>query len=627
MSREQIEVPLSRLVPSAKNPRRVKPTREAHRRLVALIQSQVPFPTAGRASDGGPPKQYQVIAGGRRLAALKVIHRGKTDPKIPCILRDVDATTAEALALGENFGCEAMHPLDEAEAFANLATRDGKDAAAIAAEFGVVEHYVRQRMQLATLAPAIKSAYRNDQIDTGTAEAFAAVPVDRQLEVWQEVGGHPQHAAHVRNVIAHGWINAEHARFDLSTLPAAVVSRDLFGDQVLVERHAFLEAQTQALTARRKALLEAGWHEVVVGSRSEVQDRLYAMESPDREFDAATLRRLQRIADRKAKLLSKMEELGETEEAAFAKLQDRFDALQAAEEQIVRESPSYASEETKSLATMFLLIDPDGRVREECRVPRRRRTAGQRHGETAGVGPDGSTITVDRPAARTSEELNDKQRADSFTHQALGVREALLADGPARKRVLALILHTKVRSEALSIRHGANATTLASQGEGFLSPAFDRIERQRTKLGPFAEMHVVDDRDAFVRLGELSDATVDKLIDLLIVDCLTIHLYRRTELVGHLAGALNVDVRQYRRPDAAWLAGYQKIQLTHLIVALKGPLHAPAPERKKSELVAMLAKLFADAAEGTLEDKQLGERVNRWTLANLREEERASAAA
>ena len=34
---------------------------------------------------------------------------------------------------------EAMHPLDEAEAFAKLATGDGKDAQAIAAEFGVPE--------------------------------------------------------------------------------------------------------------------------------------------------------------------------------------------------------------------------------------------------------------------------------------------------------------------------------------------------------------------------------------------------------------------------------------------------------------------------------------------------------
>jgi hypothetical protein len=57
------------------------------------------------------------------------------------------------------------------------------------------------------------------------------------------------------------------------------------------------------------------------------------------------------------------------------------------------------------------------------------------------------------------------------------------------------------------------------------------------------------------------------------------------------------------------------------VVELKGPVHAPAPETKKSALVEVLAKLFADAAEGKLEDKRLEERVNGWLPSNLREVE------
>ena len=54
------------------------------------------------------------------------------------------------------------------------------------------------------------------------------------------------------------------------------------------------------------------------------------------------------------------------------------------------------------------------------------------------------------------------------------------------------------------------------------------------------------------------------------------------------------------------------------ITELKGAVHAPAPQRKKSELVELLAKLFADAADGTLEDKKLAEKLNSWLPANLR---------
>jgi ParB family chromosome partitioning protein len=158
----QLSVPLSRLVPSRRNPRKVKPGRDAHHRLVALIRSQgLLQPLVVRRVEG---KQYEVVAGDRRLKALREIHKGDGDPKIPCILRDVDIATADAMSLGENFGRESMHPLDEAEAFAKLASGESKDAKAIAAEFGVPEHYVRQRMKLATLADPVKSAHREGTI-------------------------------------------------------------------------------------------------------------------------------------------------------------------------------------------------------------------------------------------------------------------------------------------------------------------------------------------------------------------------------------------------------------------------------------------------------------------------------
>jgi hypothetical protein len=98
----------------------------------------------------------------------------------------------------------------------------------------------------------------------------------------------------------------------------------------------------------------------------------------------------------------------------------------------------------------------------------------------------------------------------------------------------------------------------------------------------------------------------------------------RTALVCQLAEELKVNVRDHWRPDAAWLSGYQKIQLAHLITQLKGPVHAPAPERKKSDLVAELDKLFTDAADGKLEDKPLAERLNRWLPSSLRQSEESS---
>jgi hypothetical protein len=53
---------------------------------------------------------------------------------------------------------------------------------------------------------------------------------------------------------------------------------------------------------------------------------------------------------------------------------------------------------------------------------------------------------------------------------------------------------------------------------------------------------------------------------------------------------------------------------------LRGQVYNPAREtRKKTELVEVLAALFADAAEGKLDDKKLAERANRWLPSNFRE--------
>jgi len=588
----------------------VKPTREAHHRLVAVIRSQgllqplVVRPLEGKA------KYFEVLAGHRRLRALQEIHRGNGDPKIPCILRDVDAATADAMSLGENFGREPMHPLDEAEAFAKLASNDGKDAKAIAAEFGVSEHYVRQRMKLATLADPVKATYREGKIDTATAETFAAVPEDRQLEVWKEVNGNPRHADHVRNVIAHAWVEAKHAVFDLSTLPPSAISQDLFGDRVLVERRAFMEAQVQALAQQRQALIEDGWAEVIAGRREDVQDQLYSMQRPEREFDQQTNRQLATLAARRQKLEKAAEKIDEADHAKLNRIQQRFETLEAQEQEIIEKAPEHYSEETKAAARSFLILDPDGRVHREYRLLHRR---GKHPSNDEGEG------SADKQKPPTSDDLSDRQLATTFTHQALAVREALLENPATLRRVLALILHEKVRSESIAIRHEANAITLHASSEGFKAAAFDRLREKREKLDPFSKQLHVEDGKAYEQLAKLPAAKLNALIDHLIVDCITSHLQRETALVKLLAGELNIYIRDHWRPDAEWLSSFQKIQLSHLIVELMGKVNAPSPERKKSELVEVVAKLFADAAEGKLKDKPLAERLNAWLPSNVRE--------
>jgi ParB family transcriptional regulator, chromosome partitioning protein len=616
-------IPLSRLSPSRRDPRKVKPSRESHERLVALIRAHgLLQPLVVRVLDD-KEGHYEVIAGHRRLRALREIHRNDGDLKIPCVLRQLDSDTADAISLGENFAREAMHPLDEAEAFDKLASRDGKDADAIGAIFGVTARFVRQRMKLAGLAGEVKAAYRAGEIDTAVAEAFAAVPPDRQLQVWQDTGGHPRHAEHVRNVIAHDWLDASHALFDVSALPESVVSRDLFCERVLIERQAFLAAQAKALAAERTRLIEDGWKEVVAARYEDVQDQVRSTDLAEREFDPPTLGKLQKLAERREALEARIEQTPEDDSRTLESIERKLESIEEQEREIEAGAPVFYSEATKSLATVFLMLLPDGQVRREYRVPRRRHASasgnGSATGETGGTTP---------PAPPTPDDLADRQRAVTFTHQALAVRQALLKSVPARKRLLAMVLHEKVRCDALAMRHEPNGTTLhAEQGEGFSSPALDALRALQSKLDPFIEDHSVDDQAAYDRLAKLPAAKLDALIDLLLVQCLTAHLQRPTPLVQSLAAELKVNVRDVWCPDAVWLSGFQKIQLAQLVTELRGAVHAPSPERKKSELVEQLATLFSDAAQAKLDDKQLAERVNRWLPSNLRADDGNAEAA
>jgi hypothetical protein len=217
--------------------------------------------------------------------------------------------------------------------------------------------------------------------------------------------------------------------------------------------------------------------------------------------------------------------------------------------------------------------------------------------------------------------LKEPQLATTFAHQALGVRAALLENEPVRKCILAMILHDKVHSEALAISHDANSVTLhANPAEGFNSTVLDELRQRRTELDPLHDLRYVEDHAAYAALKELSAERLDALIDLLTAECITAHLQRRAKLVWQLATELGVQVRRYWRPDERWLSSYQKIQLAHLIGELRGPVYfGPAAEKKKSDLIIEIAKLFADAAEGKVQDERLAERLNTWLPSNLRE--------
>ena len=124
------------------------------------------------ATRTGKTPRYDVVAGGRRLKALRLLVKQKvyaSDQPIAC--RVVAVEQATGVSLAENIIREAMHPADQFEAFRQLVD-NGATMTDIAARFGVSVGVVRDRLALARVAPEVLARYRSNALTLDHVMAF-----------------------------------------------------------------------------------------------------------------------------------------------------------------------------------------------------------------------------------------------------------------------------------------------------------------------------------------------------------------------------------------------------------------------------------------------------------------------
>ena len=236
-------IALHSLVPSPENVRKTPAEGAAFAQLKAsiaahgLLENLLVRPQAPDL-DGASP--YEVVAGGRRLAALQALADDGAvapDHPVPCHVVTNEDNAAE-LSLAENTVRAAMHPADQVEAFAKLAQAGGT-VAEIAARFGVSERTVEQRLRLGNAAPELLDAYRAGEMGLQCLQAFC-VTTDAQLQlaVWEELKA--QHYGpsvwQIRRLLTEGRIPATAAIAQFVGVAAyekagGALTRDLFAEE------------------------------------------------------------------------------------------------------------------------------------------------------------------------------------------------------------------------------------------------------------------------------------------------------------------------------------------------------------------------------------------------------------
>jgi len=136
-------------------------------------------PLLVRCTDDRPgPSGYEILAGARRLRAAKAAGLAF----VPCVIREVDDTTALELITIENLQREDVHPLEEAEGYKRLLAVGKYDVPALAGKVGKSESYVYQRLKLAELIEPAKKAFLEEKITAGHAILIARLQPKDQKE-------------------------------------------------------------------------------------------------------------------------------------------------------------------------------------------------------------------------------------------------------------------------------------------------------------------------------------------------------------------------------------------------------------------------------------------------------------
>ncbi|WP_454260283.1 ParB N-terminal domain-containing protein [Pseudoxanthomonas mexicana] len=366
-----ILVPLSQLLPrrSKRNvrttPRQSIPELAASIARIGLLQNLIVI----LAADG---EQYEVVAGDRRLTALKLLAKKKRIPadyEVPCLL--VADASARTVSLTENVQRENMHPADQFAAFAAL-VKEGRPIEDIAADFGVSPLVVQRRLKLANVSPRLMADYRAGGV---TLEQLMALTItDDHAAQEAAFYGAPEWqrgASALRERLTEREIDAAHAlvRFvglDAYRQAGGGIRRDLFaeGDAgAYLTDAALLETLVRGkLDAQAEDVRAEGWAWVEAVPHMSYAERQAFQNAPRqrREPSAREARRIASLQSRLDKIDAELEEAYDAEDEAKAeKLEPRREQV-AGELQAVEEALQGYAPDVRAVAGAIVTLDREG---------------------------------------------------------------------------------------------------------------------------------------------------------------------------------------------------------------------------------------------------------------------------
>ena len=421
-------IPLSRLVPSKRNVRKTAAAQPIAQLAASIASHGLLHPpcVVPVEKNGAPTGNYAVVAGSRRLAALKILAKAKTIPgdhPVPCVVRT--AAEARETSLAENIVREAMHPADEMEAFRDLID-EGASVEDVAARFGVEPLYVQRRLRLATVSPVLVDLYRQGALTAEHMKAFSVSDShEAQEAAWTESPPYRRDPASLRAVLSAGDVDPSRdhrARFvglDAYLAAGGTRRRDLFADPeaatwtdaALVERLAVKRLEQAAASIHTE-----GWAWVEARCTVSYEERsrcsrVHPVKGPLSEPDRAVLDALE----------SQYDELAGQDDPDEAALQALLERIE-----VVERSADQWPPDILATAGAFVSIGHDGTLLVErgCVRPEDRRAARAADPERDdGIGQDAGRSDG---AGGGRKPISDRLMTNLTAHRTMALRAALM---------------------------------------------------------------------------------------------------------------------------------------------------------------------------------------------------------
>lgn len=258
-------IPLNRLVHSKANVRRTGRNIALDGLMASIAAHGLRQNLNVRPTTGN---RFEVVAGGRRLEALRRLAKEGTVPDqhpVPCLVLD-EGEQAIEVSLAENAIRQDMHPDDQCEAFKELVD-GGLPIEDVAARFGVTPTVVTQRLKLAGVSPELRKLYRKGDLTLAHMMAFTLTEDHAtQNAVWADLSEWQRSPDAIRRALTKDGLSMHHrlAQFvGLETYEAAggTVIRSLFEDTppVLADAALVQTLASEKLEAVAVELRSEGW--------------------------------------------------------------------------------------------------------------------------------------------------------------------------------------------------------------------------------------------------------------------------------------------------------------------------------------------------------------------------------